>query len=364
MDPSIADRFEGMYELTGFSVASFLRTLTMPQRSAFFEYKKQRLAGASQEEATVAAARLLGPLAVVRSASAAAAVSASAPVEAPRQTVSAPMRLGRAPAERHYFMADGEFEQTEGPSDYDLGNGSTFGALIAAGLSGTRLLSAEGAHGTVYMYDAGGKSFIIKKIMDDKQSQVREINMLGKAQKTGYAMKLLAAQTGEDGTPGYILSDYVPGLTLFEWINANHGTAEFSRRIKDLLNQVVDGLQAIHADGVEIIHRDIKPENIWVPAEGHIFFLDFGSATRTGTPSLYLGSNTYARDNNISKIRVADVINNYYALGSIIGKTLAGNNDGLSEFYTNRRRTKANGTRKFATAGGKRKTPKKKRSRK
>ena len=272
-----------------------------------------------------------------------------APAEAPRVATSAPARLGRAPAEKHYFMADGELNEAAGPSDYDFGNGITFGALIAAGLPSATPLGKDGAHGSVYLYNAAGKQYIIKKITDEKPAQVREINMLGKAQKSAYAMRLLAGQTGEDGRSGYILSDYVPGVTLLEWINMNSSTADYKRDLKALLNQVVDGLQALHAEG--IIHRDIKPENVWVPDEGHIFFLDFGSATRAGAESIYLGTNTYARPNNLSKSRVANVINNYYALGAIIEKTLAANNEGLSEYYKNRRRTKDNGTRKF---GGKR----------
>jgi serine/threonine protein kinase len=345
---------------------SYYKRFTPDERAVYATYKAKRNAGNSHEKAieglvsTTAAAPAAAapaPAPALRSTHPGHAAAPAANVGA-RLTFSGPARAASAPITRHFFIdpASGELQEASGSSDFVFGTFGTFGDLIAAGLDGAVRIGG-GAHGSVFKYDFAGGSYIIKRINPPRPDQIKEIRMLGEAQRSGYAMKLLAAQVGEDDSPGYILSDYIPGVTLLDWISRNRSTADFQRKYKEIINQIIDGLHALHAVGVEIIHRDIKPENIWVPDSGHIFFLDFGSAAKLGRQSEYLGTNGYARPNNIGKYREAKVINNYYALASIITEGLGTDNEGLSEYYKSNRRTRNNGTRKFSV-GGKRRSNK------
>lgn len=257
----------------------------------------------------------------------------------------------------HFWMEGEILKSADGESLYDLGDGSTFGGVISRGDFADSISNIVGGHGRVIVKTYGGKQYIIKKIVGDRNLSVKEINQLANAQSSGYGMKLLAAQVSPESVGGaaYILSDYVPGKDLGDWIRDNSDAD--SRRKKQIINQVIDGIEALHTLG--IIHRDIKPENIWVPDDTskHIFFLDFGSATRLGAPSLYLGTERFMRENKRGSLSSspANVTDNYYALGVTIDETVPSNADAtdLSTYYKDPVRRAANEKKKF-TVGGRR----------
>ncbi len=90
---------------------------------------------------------------------------------------------------------------------------------------------------------------------------------------------------------GYIVSEYVEGLTLRERLLGRK--LEVNAAI-GIATQIVSALAAAHAAG--IVHRDVKPENILVRSDGLAKLLDFGiaklGALRT---DLLLSQNTILR---------------------------------------------------------------------
>jgi 3-phosphoinositide dependent protein kinase-1 len=58
------------------------------------------------------------------------------------------------------------------------------------------------------------------------------------------------------------------GLTAF--------TGEHWSKVRFYAAEMVNGLEYMHRSGV--VHRDIKPENILLTADGHLKFVDFGTA--------------------------------------------------------------------------------------
>ena len=73
----------------------------------------------------------------------------------------------------------------------------------------------------------------------------------------------------------YIVSDFVDGVTLSDWLSANRPT---SRQSAEMCATIADALEHAHQAGV--IHRDMKPGNILLDSVGSPNIADFGLATR------------------------------------------------------------------------------------
>jgi serine/threonine-protein kinase len=84
-------------------------------------------------------------------------------------------------------------------------------------------------------------------------------------------------EVGRDGDTMYIVSDYVPGPTLAQWLKTQQPTP---REAAELIAALASTLQAAHSAGV--IHRDIKPSNVILDRQGTPHVMDFGLARRDG----------------------------------------------------------------------------------
>jgi serine/threonine protein kinase len=73
----------------------------------------------------------------------------------------------------------------------------------------------------------------------------------------------------------YIISDFIDGMTLSEWLRVNRPT---SRESSEMCVTIANALGHAHAAGV--IHRDMKPGNILLDANGSPNIADFGLAKR------------------------------------------------------------------------------------
>src|SRR5262245_53782671 len=76
----------------------------------------------------------------------------------------------------------------------------------------------------------------------------------------------------QDGQP-FLVMAYIEGISLSESLQRQGRYEEVGQAVA-LIRQVIDGLDAIHAQG--IIHRDIKPSNIMLDRVGNAILTDFG----------------------------------------------------------------------------------------
>ena len=82
---------------------------------------------------------------------------------------------------------------------------------------------------------------------------------------------------------GYIVMEYLPGLTLKDYLERKGGRIPYPTALA-LLMPVMDALRAVHEAG--LLHRDIAPDNIRITPGGQVALLDFGAARQaTGEQS-------------------------------------------------------------------------------
>ena len=94
-----------------------------------------------------------------------------------------------------------------------------------------------------------------------------------------------------DGEPPYILMDYIPGITLFDYIETLRSQPDQPKTMDTLIKfKIIYGiaysLSCLHLNGR--VHRDIKPSNIFLDHNFHPHLGHFGDITdRTSTTNIH-----------------------------------------------------------------------------
>jgi WD40 repeat protein/tRNA A-37 threonylcarbamoyl transferase component Bud32 len=132
-------------------------------------------------------------------------------------------------------------------------------------------------------------------------------------------------EVGEHEGQPYIVSDFVEGINIAEWLSAKKPTF---REAAAWVAEVADALQYAHDRGV--IHRDIKPSNLMIDAGGRLHVMDFGLAKRdAGEITMthdgqILGTPAYMAPEQIEKAHQVDGRADVYALGVVLYHLLTG----------------------------------------
>jgi serine/threonine protein kinase len=133
-------------------------------------------------------------------------------------------------------------------------------------------------------------------------------------------------EVGRDGDSVYIVSDFVRGVTLGDWLTGQQLT---SREAAALCAKIADALHHAHEQGV--IHRDLKPANIMMDYDGEPHLMDFGLARREAgevtmtTDGQVLGTPAYMSPEQAEgEAHRADRRSDVYSLGVILFQLLTG----------------------------------------
>jgi serine/threonine protein kinase len=123
----------------------------------------------------------------------------------------------------------------------------------------------------------------------------------------------------------YVSMRYVPGRDLGRLVEAEGALS--SGDAAQLIAQVADGLDAVHAAG--LVHRDVKPHNVIVGEDGDAYLTDFGLAKAMAATSgltatgQVIGTVDYMAPEQIEARRV-DARTDVYALGGVLFNAITG----------------------------------------
>jgi serine/threonine protein kinase len=76
----------------------------------------------------------------------------------------------------------------------------------------------------------------------------------------------------------YIVTEYIEGQTLAQWMTDN--PAPGIEAVRNIVAQIAKGLQAFHRQ--EMVHQDLRPNNIMIDNAGTVKIIDFGAAKVAG----------------------------------------------------------------------------------
>ncbi|MEP5633788.1 MAG: bifunctional protein-serine/threonine kinase/phosphatase [Tateyamaria sp.] len=79
-------------------------------------------------------------------------------------------------------------------------------------------------------------------------------------------------------TKFYVLSEYITGQTLRQWMH-DHPQAQL-QDVRDIIAQLISGTRAMHRR--QMLHQDLRPENVMIDASGTVKIIDFGSTFVAG----------------------------------------------------------------------------------
>ncbi len=127
----------------------------------------------------------------------------------------------------------------------------------------------------------------------------------------------------------FFTMELVHGEDFLSYVRSGSDTAAANphlpfneQRLRDCLEQLAEGLKALHDEGC--IHRDIKPSNVLVNDRGRVVLVDFGLAVdEADQPGEFAGTPYYMAPEQAQGKRVTPAVD-AYALGVMLFEALTG----------------------------------------
>lgn len=171
---------------------------------------------------------------------------------------------------------------------------------------------------TVYKVKIKNKWMFLKRIAEEHQNNPIYIDNLQREFEIGFTLDHPGIVTyfnlGKDDKGTYLLTEYIEGQMLREYLTNHKPTSEF---IKNFINQLIDILSYLHQKN--IYHLDLKPENLLISAKNQqLKLIDFGLAHSDSYSKIPSGTKNYASPEMFLAPESCNASSDIYSVGIIL----------------------------------------------
>ncbi|TDC59597.1 serine/threonine-protein kinase, partial [Streptomyces hainanensis] len=180
----------------------------------------------------------------------------------------------------------------------------------------------SGGMGRVFLARSpGGRPVAVKvirsELAEDREFRQRFAREVAAARRVNSFFTAGVLDADPEGSPPWLATAYVPGLSLDEAVAAHGAWPEVS--VRALGAGLAEALEAIHGTG--LVHRDLKPSNVLLAQDGPRV-IDFGISRAMGATTLTLTGAVVGTPGFISPEQLTDgdtsPVSDVFSLGAVL----------------------------------------------